>query len=80
LEFAPGSGLFVHKFGYKEVVGKTASTIFLGIAIGVVGTMLYRRLRAFVDNNDPETVVNQLHDQVERLEKRFGERSEAQAA
>lgn len=42
--------------------------------------MLYRRLRAFVDNNDPETVVNQLHDQVERLEKRFGERSEAQAA
>jgi len=57
----------------------TTTALIVGITVGVVATVLYRRLQSVVDNSDPERVVDQLHSQLEALERRFGTREAAGA-
>ena len=57
----------------------TTTALVVGITLGALATILYRRLQNVVDNSDPERVVDQLHSQLEALERRFGQKDALQA-
>jgi len=53
-------------------MSRVATTLFIGVAIGAVGALLVRRLQEYVANNDPDTLIDRLSQQVDTLERRFG--------
>jgi hypothetical protein len=44
----------------------------LGIAIGAISVVLYRRLKQVVEADNPELLVDRLAQQLEELEGRLG--------
>jgi hypothetical protein len=47
-----------------------ATTLVLGIAMGALGVLLYRRLREVVEEEDPEVLADRLARQLQILEDR----------
>gem|GEM_PF-6749633 len=47
-----------------------STTLILGIAVGAVGVALYTRLRAQIEDEDPEALIEKLSRQLQTLEDR----------
>jgi hypothetical protein len=65
--------------GYNSPVSRTATTLVLGIAVGALTVLLYRRLREVAHDEDPDAIMDRMSRQLQELEHRLG-RSEAVCA
>jgi len=53
-------------------VGRTAKSIFFGIAVGAIGTILVRRILQVIRDDNPEVLIDRIADQLNHLENRLG--------
>lgn len=52
-------------------VSKTATTLVLGVAVGALTVVLYRRFRVIAGYDDPDAIINKMGQQIDELEKRI---------
>jgi hypothetical protein len=52
-------------------VSRTATTLLVGIAVGALTVVLYRRLREVAVEEDPEKIMDRVSHQLLELEKRL---------